>query len=863
VIHLPTGTVTLLFTDIEGSTQLLHRLGAGYAGVLAEHRRVLRGAIAAHRGVEVDTQGDAFFVAFQGAGEAVAAARDAQRALAESPVRVRMGIHTGQPTRTEEGYVGIDVHRGARICAAGHGGQVLLSEATRALLGAEIALRDLGEHRLKDLRAPEWLFQLGGPGLEEGFPPLRTLNNTNLPAEATSLVGRTRELAELGALLERGDVRLVTLTGPGGTGKTRLALRLAAAAVERFRNGVFLVPLAALTDPGLVLPTVMQTLGASETAGEAALETLARHLGGKSVLLVLDNLEQLLGAAPEIARLLASAGSLKLVLTSRERLRIAGEHEYPVPPLAEDEGVALFAERAGAADPRFRLDGDRPTVAAICRRLDGLPLAIELAASRTRLFAPAALLARLDHRMAVLTGGARDLPERQRTLRSVIDWSHGLLDPDEQRVFAALGVFAGGWDAPAAEAVCGASLDALASLQDKSLLRREPAPGGEPRFGMLETIREYALERLDASGTRAEFEERHARHYAALADAKAEGRGRDNLVSSGWMRTSRTEWIDWLALERRNVGSAMEWFVEHADAGRTMEFLLSVWTLWLERGPIREGRDWMEKTLALPDAASSPEFPALLMVASEFPRSQGDFARARALLEPAVARFRASGDPRLASGLISLGNALSSDGAHQEGRTLLEESLALARGLGDPDRIDTAINGLTVVAFLQQDYSRMAELAEEECAGARTAGSAAQLGPSLHNLAEARRHLGQLEVAATAYAESLASSQEAGLTLMIAECLDGLADLAAAIGDISSAVQLWAAAQNLFTEMGAQQWNAEEAAAGIAKAKASLGDDAFEGAWRFGQSMSRDEAAAKGFLVAGRARSHRASTSMR
>ncbi|MFN2521491.1 MAG: NB-ARC domain-containing protein, partial [Candidatus Limnocylindria bacterium] len=427
---LPSGTVTLLFTDIEGSTQLLHGLGERYAETLADHRRIVRAAFLAHGGVEVDTQGDAFFVAFADAGDAVAAPlRDA--------VDGQLACHHG----AHDGYVGIDLHRGARICAAGHGGQVLLSKSTRALVGDEVPLRDLGEHRLKDLDQPEWLFQLAAPDLEQRFPPLRSLSNTNLPPEATALVGRSRELSELAALLGRDDVRLVTLTGPGGTGKTRLALRLAADSVERFKNGVFLVQLATITDAALVLPAIAQTLGVKETPGESIAESLGRHLEGKAMLLVLDNCEQVLGSASEVGALLASAPGVTMLATSRERLHLRGEREYPVPPLVEDEAFALFAERAEAAKPGFTLDGQRETVGAICARLDNLPLAIELAAARVRVFSVKALLSRLEQRLPLLTGGARDLPARQQTLRAAIAWSYDLLAQHEQRLFAALGVF--------------------------------------------------------------------------------------------------------------------------------------------------------------------------------------------------------------------------------------------------------------------------------------------------------------------------------------------------------------------------------------------------------------------------------------
>jgi predicted ATPase/class 3 adenylate cyclase len=500
---LPIGTVTFLFTDIEGSTRLLKALGSGYRDVLERHAAIMREALAEYEGVEVSTEGDAFFAAFRSAPMAVAAAVAAQQRLANEPwpvghpVRVRMGLHTGEGRRGGDSYVGLDVHRAARIAAAGHGGQVLLSAASRSLVEAAlpegVTLRDLGMHRLKDLDQPEHLGQLVINGLEQEFPAIRTLETpTNLPAELTSFVGREREVDEALELLS--TTRLLTLTGPGGAGKTRLAIRIAARLQSAYADGVFFVDLAPLTDPGLVLPTVARTLGLSDQAQRSIVDLLKDHLELQNVLLVLDNFEHVLAAREGIQDLLAAAPRVKVLVTSRSRLSLYGEQEFPVPSLAlpdrgaigdldrlsQYEAVALFVERARAAEPAFGITNENaPAVAEICVRLDGLPLAIELAASRVRLLEPGEILARLEQRLPLLTAGGANLPERQRTLRGAIDWSYELLEAPHRSLFRRLSIFAGGCTLMAVEAVCNPggelgldTLEGMASLVDQSLLRR-------------------------------------------------------------------------------------------------------------------------------------------------------------------------------------------------------------------------------------------------------------------------------------------------------------------------------------------------------------------------------------------------------
>jgi predicted ATPase/class 3 adenylate cyclase len=803
---LPTGTVSFLFTDIEGSTALLQQIGdRAYAALLEEHHRLLRDAFSSEGGHEIDTQGDAFFVVFPDARNAVAAAAGAQRAVASHAwapgmqVRVRMGMHTGEPTLGGDNYVGIDVHRAARICSAGYGGQVLLSERTcelsRDRLPDGVAIKALGEHRLKDLHRPERLYQLLIEGLPADFPSLKTLDarTTNLPSlELTSFIGREREIQEVGALLAAH--RLVTLMGPGGTGKTRLSLQTAADLSERFPHGVWLVELAPLADPAGVTQTVATVFSVREVPGRALLDTLADYLRGREALIVLDNCEHLTHPAAELAAaLLRGCPKVRILATSREMLGVAGERTYRVPLLSlpdaaggasvqrltQFDATRLFLERAALSNPNLTVtDAQAPLIIDICARLDGLPLAIELAAARARVLTIGQIAKRLDDRFRLLTGGSRTgLPHHQ-TLRATVDWSYDLLSEDERGLWRRLSVFAGGFSLEAAEAICADGftedvLELLVRLVDKSLVIVD-ATSSDVRYRMLETIRSYGRDRLRESGEEREQTQHHLAWHVRLAEeADPHLRGPDQV-----------RWLDRIELDYDDFRQALEASKTEAPALEARSRLaIALARFWSLRGYLREGRAWLEGFVsepALPPAARA----GVAYGAGTLAFQQGDYAQAETMCNESLSIYRALRDTSgIALVLNILGSIARNRGDYQRAGVLLEESIALSRQAGDAWALADALNILGVASRRRGDHDRATALFEESLALWRKLGDKSGLATSLGHLGVVARHHGDYVRARTLHDESLKVRRELRDNRNTAAALSSLAVVAYYQGD--------------------------------------------------------------------------------
>jgi predicted ATPase/class 3 adenylate cyclase len=873
----PTGTVTFLFTDIEGSTKMWERSPEAMQVALARHDEILREAIEAHGGYVFKTVGDAFCAAFSTAPDALEAALSAQKALLgeaweeTGPLRVRMALHTGAAELRGDDYFGVPLNRVARLLSAGHGSQVLLSVATQQLvrdqLPAGTQLRDLGERRLKDLFRPEHIFQLMASDLPAEFPPLRTLDTrlNNLPAQPTPLIGREREVADVCERVRSSEVRLLTLTGSGGAGKTRVGLQAAAELLEEYEDGVLFVSLAAITDPTLVAATVAGTLGVKEADGEPLLEILKDYLREKKLLLILDNFEQVLEGAQLVGLLLAACPALKVLATSRIPLGLYGEKEYLVPPLSLPDperlpslecltrygAVRLFVERAQAAKADFTLtDENAPAVAEICARLDGLPLAIELAAVKIKLLPPGAMLARLGNRLKLLTGGARDIPERQRTLRNTIEWSHELLEEGERILFRRLAVFAGGRTLEAIETICDAEgdlpievLEGVSVLVDESLLRQEER-GGEPRLYMLETIHEYAREKLEESGEAKELARRHAEYFLGLAE----------MAEPALRWSKQRAWLERLELEHDNLRKALSWSlgVDEVELGLRLAGALE--PFWTTRGYYSEGRRWLEAVLAKNGRTSAVARAKALTGAGWLAQWQGDLDRASTAAEKGLRLSPPAGtegsvtirlllllgfiaDQRdyyeratelfeeslklsretrngwgIAASLLHLGDVASNQGEAERAVERYEEGIALCREAGYPALLADILVNLGDTLLLQGDHERATALNEEAVALYREQGyTNARLEYPVDNLGWAALRRGDHERARTLYQECLVLCRELGNKLVAAESLEGLACVAAVRGEVEQSARLFGAADALLKAQDISHRPAERA----------------------------------------------------
>jgi predicted ATPase/class 3 adenylate cyclase len=817
--ELPTGTVTFLVTEVERSTRLLHELGAeGHADALAEQRAVVQEACAARRGVEVDAQGGASFFAFPHAAGALEAASEAQESLAVSPVRVRMGIHTGVPHVTSEGYVGVDVHRAARIAAAGHGGQVVVSFATEELVESDL-LRSLGAHRLEDFDDPVTLFQIG----DDDFPPLKTVANTNLPSPLTTFLGREAELHTADGLLR--ETRLLTITGPGGAGKTRLAVELARRArEERFSDygeGVFACFLAPLREPELVLGSLAQALSVAEQPGATALETLTAHLGSRRMLLLVDNLEHLPTSAPALGELLDACPGLTLLTTSRERLGVAGETRYDLPALEEDESVALFCERSGS-EPSG-------SIRELCARLEGLPLAIELAAARMSLLSPEELLARIGQRLDLLTGG-RDADPRQQTLRATIEWSFDLLAADEQQLFARLSVFSGGCTLEAAEEVCDAELDGLESLLDKSLLRRS-----DGRFWMLETIREFAAGKLDEHGEPDELRAAHAAHFTSLAD-KA-GPELDGAAAQGWIARLGTDHDNFRAALAHTCAT---------DPERALRLVVVLYTFWYECGYLAEGSAWVERALGRTREPSALRAEALTAAAS-LRLEQGAVERARELSEEGVRVAREIGDRRLeARALGSLATALGTAGSMDDAVRMTRELVAVFDEVGDAYGSVLARSNL---GFALRATGRLDEAAaslEDAMRLGRDLGNAGAIAHASRELAAVRIEQGDAASARPLLQESLKLVRDLPPGPVAVSSLQLAATACAQRDGALQSARLAGSAEAVARRMGMaiDDTEADLLERHLSEVRALVGEPAFASAFAEGAATSFEEALA-------------------
>lgn len=917
MVTRPTGTVTFLFTDIEGSTRLLAQLGDQYAQMLAAHRSVLRQAFQKYGGYEVGTEGDSLFYAFSRANDGLSAAVAGQRSMAAHswpagvPVRVRMGIHTGEPLVAVEGYIGLDVHRAARICAAGHGGQILVSHATRELAREEhpheIGLRDLGEHRLKDFDEPQHLFQVVVPDLPERFPPLQTLTiPSNLPAQRTSFIGRERELADI--LRLASETRLVTLTGPGGTGKTRLALQAAATVLDRYPDGVWWVDLAPLSDPTLIPQTIATALDLhrlNQFSSDLA-SSLVEYLGTKSMLVILDNCEHLLRECAEtVDRFLTRCPHLSVLTTSREALGIDGESLYAVPPLslpepgrvawpehlATCEAIILFVERARAADKRFEIDNrNAPAVVQICVRLDGIPLAIEMAAARVRVLSVEDIASRLDDRFRLLAGGSRTALPRHQTLRATLDWSFELLSLEEQLLFRRMAVFSGGATLGAIEAVCCGGkvdqphvLELLTHLVEKSLVIRQDQDG-KSRFRLLETIREYARGKLLEALEFDSVAMQHLAYFATLAAALEQP------------AMPFDDWLEQMETEHDNLRTALEWGDAHGRHEVTLEMAAALWRFWFHRGHLIEGRRILQRAVSYP-GLPHPLRARGLNGAAYLTMWTDEFQQAAALCEQSLSLSRPAGDTEaMALSLAIAGHSVWHVGDEERGRALGEEAIATARKAGKEETTLWALREYSYVLWHMGAIDAGERVFGEYLAVCRRVGNSSAAVDGLRLLAEAAVHRGEypravqlceealaisllqkdtligsilrvclgnalaaqgeFEHAGSVYAETLPELEHVWQKWWLARCLEGLGRVRVGQHRYEHAVRLLGAAAALRESIGGSPAPPSDRAF-LEKARAAavdaLGEKAFATAWTEGRALTLKQA----IEVAKKADNHR------
>ncbi|MCL4258408.1 MAG: tetratricopeptide repeat protein [Anaerolineales bacterium] len=842
---LPSGTVTFLFTDITGSPRLWEQHNDTISAAGARHDVLLREAVESHHGVVFKTIGDGGHAVFGSASDALAGAVTAQRAFqaepwwdTAEPLQVRLALHTGVAELRTGDYFGPPLNRAARLLDAAHGGQILLSlvtaELVRDQLAPDLTLRDLGLHRLRDLTRPEQIFQLLAPDLPADFPSLHTLayHPQNLPAQPTGLIGREWEVTNICNLLGRDDVRLVTLTGAGGCGKTRLALHAVVELLDQFSDGVYFVGLAPISDPNLVGPTIAQVLGVKATGERTIVDTLKDYLADQQLLLVLDNFEHLLEAALLVGELLSVASRLKLLVTSRSALRLSGEHEFSVPPLTLPnrthlpphdrldyyEAVRLFVERAQAVRPDFALTAaNAPVVVEICYRLDGLPLAIELAAARSKLFPPQALLERLSSPLTVLTSGPRDLPARQQTLRATIEWSYNLLPAPEQTLFARLAVFMDGCTLEVIEAVCGENANSDAEpvqgatppapglmrqassvvegvelLLDQNLLQQVEDVGGEPRLIMLETICQYALDRFLASAEAQAVQQRHADYYLALAE-EADSRLRG---------PEQGAWLARLEVEHNNLRAALEWYKTGTSEGG-LRLAGALWQFWEMRSHLSEGRAWLKDLLPTSSGASGLLRARALKGAGVLAYLQGDYQQAITFLEESLTLFQDLHDNvGVAHILRRLGLAAWFQGDQNTARTQLEASVALFRTIPHPWGIADALHWLGHVVLDQGDVATAHALFEESLALFRQTGDKRNIALPLKDFGLMASLQGEHATARLLYEESLVLSREVEDTWHIAETLQRLGDLARLQGEYERADTLCQESLGLWRKLG-------------------------------------------------------------